>query len=267
MVLCSVVLCPPYRALFVTLGSDPPAVVVTGLRCVCHAPHFRPPAVVALRQVCGANMASAVARFGAVATSSHPWMHFRPPAVDALRQVFGAKVAPTIGAVASFGATAASSPPPMRGSWMTAFGARALAVTSRGCRPLSSPARSIEAELKEKFEATLPSHASRSAGFLFHDWDACRASLPVRVHKGDKNKLETLTLHTLQFWGLDEDLKTMKVQLESPSPVTRGTVKYVCAPGGSGKTTSIIPAFLESKVFTHHLHLAFHNDGRRNFKL
>ena len=193
-------------------------------------------------------------------------MHFRPPAVDALRQVCGAKMGPTVGAVARFGATAASSHSPMRGSWMPAFGSRAFAVTSWGCRPLSSPARCIEDRLEERFDKFRPRHAGSSTG-LFRDWKTYQASLPVRAHDGEET-FETLKLHTLPYcyWGSDVELCTMVTQLESKG-CARGTVKYVCAPSASGKTTSIVPAFLKSDKFTHYLYLAFHNNGRRNFKL
>ena len=113
---CSVVLCPPcccptYPALFVTLGNALPAVLLSDLPCsLCYTPHFRPPAVVAIRQVCAGAKMRAISR-----------------AVTCVRAA--AKMRTNFGAVARFGATAG------RGS---ALGTRAFALTPRGCQPLSS---------------------------------------------------------------------------------------------------------------------------------
>ena len=113
---CSVVLCPPcccptYPALFATLGNALPAVLLSDLPCsLCYTPHFRPPAVVAIRQVCAGAKMRAI--FRAVT-----WVGA------------AAKMRTNFGAVARFGATAG------RGS---ALGTRAFALTPRGCQPLSS---------------------------------------------------------------------------------------------------------------------------------
>ena len=148
---CSVVLCPPcccptYPALFATLGNALPAVLLSDLPCsLCYTPHFRPPAVVAFRQVCGAKM----------------W--------------------PIGGAVARFRAAAASSYFPIRGVSIPAFGGArtcAVSVTPWGCRPLSSPAQSIEARLKKKLNRNVnkfrPSHADSNTDRkrrLFQNWE------------------------------------------------------------------------------------------------
>uniref|UniRef100_A0A0G4G1L1 Uncharacterized protein n=1 Tax=Chromera velia CCMP2878 TaxID=1169474 RepID=A0A0G4G1L1_9ALVE len=44
-------------------------------------------------------------------------------------------------------------------------------------------------------------------------------------------------------------------------------IKYVCAPGCSGKTSSVLPAFLASDYFTHYLYIAFDNNESRTFGL
>ena len=113
---CSVVLCPPCccptcPALFVTLGNALPAVLLSDLPCsLCYTPHFRPPAVVAIRQVCAGAKMMAISRAVTYVGAA-------------------AKMRTNFGAVARFGATAG------RGS---ALGTRAFALTPRGCQPLSS---------------------------------------------------------------------------------------------------------------------------------
>jgi len=50
-------------------------------------------------------------------------------------------------------------------------------------------------------------------------------------------------------------------------------VKYMCSPGGSGKSSSVLPAFLagarpsRTAPFTHYLYLAFDNNNKRFFRL
>ena len=52
----------------------------------------------------------------------------------------------------------------------------------------------------------------------------------------------------------------------------RSFVMYLTAPSKSGKTSSILPAFLKSaernkdgKGFTHYIYIAFKNNNKRNF--
>jgi hypothetical protein len=47
----------------------------------------------------------------------------------------------------------------------------------------------------------------------------------------------------------------------------RALAHYVCSPSKTGKTTSILPAFLESDYFTHYLYLAFENNAEQKFVL
>ena len=68
------------------------------------------------------------------------------------------------------------------------------------------------------------------------------------------------------------DLDELSEQLsEPPKGGIRRTLKYVTAPLGSGKTCSILPAFLnfvgKPGGFTHYLYLPFHNSDHRNFNL
>ena len=113
------------------------------------------------------------------------------------------------------------------------------------------------AELKNKFLIHRPENVS-----LFKDFETYSTSLPVR-----KRNKEWLKLHTLPYFCSDEDVTRMATQLEQAPPSNvRDSVKYVCAPSGSGKTCSILPAFLKSK-FTHYLYIAFDNNNGRKFTL
>ena len=55
-------------------------------------------------------------------------------------------------------------------------------------------------------------------------------------------------------------------ELDNGNSDVRNLVKYVCAPAGSGKTSSILPAFLQSE-FTHYLYIAFANSNNCKFSL
>ena len=99
---------------------------------------------------------------------------------------------------------------------------------------------------------------------LFQSFEGCIASLPVRKVAGVG---KPLTLHEQPFWCQQGDLRTMAKQLESKVRYARGWVKYLCAPSASGKTASVLAAFLESKKFKYYLYLAFANNNDRNFRL
>ena len=75
-------------------------------------------------------------------------------------------------------------------------------------------------------------------------------------------------MHTLPYWGSDEELLSVVNMLEDKGRYDRDEpIKYVCAPSEFGKTTSIVPAFLKSDVFTHYLYVAFHNNRGRSFRV
>ena len=111
----------------------------------------------------------------------------------------------------------------------------------------------IEEQLRKKFKTI--------RGTLFQNFDTYKSSLPVRKVSG-----EYLKLHELPYFALDDDVQSVAKQLEWHDPDHRDQVKYVCAPAASGKTTSVLPAFLESG-FTHYLYIAFDNNNGRQFKL
>ena len=116
----------------------------------------------------------------------------------------------------------------------------------------------IEEKLRENFEKFKPSKCTP----LYRDFDTYKASLPVRQRDN-----EWLKLHELAYFGVDSDVQLMAEKLYDPSTAYRKMVKYVCSPATSGKTTSVLPAFLESKFFTHYLYIAFDNNNKRQFKL
>ncbi len=136
---------------------------------------------------------------------------------------------------------------------------------------------------------------------LYADALTYKASLPVR-----EDGQFTRVLHMQPFWVHDEDLSTYAKSLEQPKdPDPRLQVKYVSAPTASGKSASVLAAFLKSTEttstltpsltsapsltpysasspspgpttpfsspksgavgFTHYLHLPFHNNMGRCF--
>uniref|UniRef100_A0A0G4I5T1 Uncharacterized protein n=1 Tax=Chromera velia CCMP2878 TaxID=1169474 RepID=A0A0G4I5T1_9ALVE len=117
----------------------------------------------------------------------------------------------------------------------------------------------IEVRLKERFDSNLQNHTG-----LCRDWETYKASLPVR-ETGER----WLRLYTLPYWGVEDDqeddLLRLAKQLELKGD-DRKLVKSICSPTKTGKTTSVLPAFLESN-FTHYLYLAFDNNGRRRFEV
>jgi hypothetical protein len=100
---------------------------------------------------------------------------------------------------------------------------------------------------------------------LYADEATYKASLPVR-----RNGANVAMLYENPFWVHDDDLKAYTAALEKPKDGTpRLQIKYTCAPPGSGKSASVLPACLKSiesgDGFTHYLHLPFHNNGGRCF--
>ena len=126
---------------------------------------------------------------------------------------------------------------------------------------------STRSEIEKKLEERFEEYKTENPAPLFRDFTTYKKSLPVRhIMLGVKEE-EWIKLHELPYFGSNEDVKFMASQLcaKPPSPI-RDLVKYVCAPPASGKTMSILPAFLESD-FTHYLYLAFDNNKSRQFKL
>ena len=127
---------------------------------------------------------------------------------------------------------------------------------------------SIEQKLDIKFKSH-PVDVQNAPGTLFRDIETYKMSLPVRMRpiEDPEKRYERLKLYTLPFFGFDEDIETMARQLEAGRTYSsdRQVIKYLSAPSGSGKTASILPAFLQSD-FTHYLYIAFSNNDNRQFK-
>uniref|UniRef100_A0A0G4FUJ7 Uncharacterized protein n=1 Tax=Chromera velia CCMP2878 TaxID=1169474 RepID=A0A0G4FUJ7_9ALVE len=99
---------------------------------------------------------------------------------------------------------------------------------------------------------------------LYRNTTTNKNSLPVRA-VGTRSK--ALRLYRLPYWGSEEDLGKMAKVLFVDQTRHRYEIKYLCAPGHSGKTSSGLAAFLASKDFTHYLYIAFENNERRRFQL
>lgn len=112
---------------------------------------------------------------------------------------------------------------------------------------------------------------------LFRDWATYEQSLPVR-----RTLLGTYEqLHEHHRWVSRDDLQAQVRQLEDATARDEGGeggerrmyVKYLAAPSGTGKTSAILPIFLESAEaedgggFTHYLYIAFSNNNGRSFVL
>ena len=73
----------------------------------------------------------------------------------------------------------------------------------------------------------------------------------------------------LPYYTNENDLDMLVKKLEEP-PERRRDVKYFAAPPSSGKTCSILPAFLRSAEreggFTHYIYIPFDNNENRIFK-
>ena len=109
--------------------------------------------------------------------------------------------------------------------------------------------------------------SKKTKAALYADATTYKASLPVR-----RDGSNVAVLYKQPFWVHDEDLKAYVEALEKPIfRDIRAQVKYVCAPAGSGKSSSVLPTFLKSaegvRGFTHYLHIPFHNNGGRRFKV
>ncbi len=101
---------------------------------------------------------------------------------------------------------------------------------------MSSISSSLEDRLKVHFNKVMKCDNIP----LLSNFDVYKESLPVRQHGGTG---EHLPLYKLLHWTRDNDMKSLADQLERP-PIHRATVKYLTAPGGSGKTTCILRILL-----------------------
>ena len=133
-----------------------------------------------------------------------------------------------------------------------------------GTRWTSTVHSSLEDRLKVHFNKVMQNDNIP----LFKDFEVYKSSLPVRREDttGDQ-----VPLYKLPHWTVENDMKSLAYQLEKPTHL-RAKVKYLCAPGSSGKTSCILPAFLKSTEnekdgFTHYLYLAFSNNDSNFFQV
>ena len=138
-----------------------------------------------------------------------------------------------------------------------------LSTPSR-CAIKSEPAnRSLVDDLKTFFNKKM----IREKVPLLNSFDKYLESLPVR-NIGN----EIMVLYNQPQYYVPEDLEAMakKINMRTTGK-SRDLVKYIAAPSGSGKTSCILPAFLQSTNFTdspptHYLYLAFENNCGKDFR-
>ena len=117
--------------------------------------------------------------------------------------------------------------------------------------------KSMEEKLKKTFENKMKNDKYP----LFADFNTYEKWLPVRDIDGYRK------LYKLPYYTNKIDLDFLVKKLEEPK--SRRDVKYFAAPGKSGKTSAVLPAFLRSAEkkngFTHYLYIAFDNNDSRTF--
>jgi hypothetical protein len=117
----------------------------------------------------------------------------------------------------------------------------------------------LERQIEGKFRVKMQNDSVA----LLKDFETYKQSLPVR----QKNKGEYAELYKHDYYARDEDMTTMVKAIEKVLAENRPVVKYISAPSKSGKTSSVLPAFLKSENSSCYLYLAFANNKGRNFEL
>lgn len=120
---------------------------------------------------------------------------------------------------------------------------------------------SIKLKLQKKFTDKMQN--PRVA--LLHDFDTYASHLPVRKFEGTNSDEELFRLYDVDYLVRPADLQQMTYAIEATT-IARSTVRYLSAPSVSGKTASVLPAFLESKTATHYLYIPFSNNGDFHFQ-
>ncbi len=136
--------------------------------------------------------------------------------------------------------------------------------SDKHCGTCSSPElmmkrSSIDVKLEHRFKEKMRNDNVP----LLKDYTTYCAHLPRRqIDYG-----QVLSLYELEYWVRPADLKRMSTNgIELCVPNARPTVRYISAPTGSGKTASILPAFLESPKATHYLYLPFDHNDKKYFR-
>jgi len=100
---------------------------------------------------------------------------------------------------------------------------------------------------------------------LLENFSSYSKSLPVRNFYGDYK-----SLYEMSYFVRHLDLTLMALGV-SKNPGTRSNVRYISAPSATGKTASVLPAFLCSTSMkgggTHYIYLAFANNNQHHFVL
>jgi hypothetical protein len=120
---------------------------------------------------------------------------------------------------------------------------------------------SIKLEIQKKFTDNMQNPRVP----LLHDFDAYASHLPVRKFDGTNVKEQHFRLYEADYLARPADLQHMTYAIEETTKA-RAAVRYVSAPTASGKTASVLPAFLGSETATHYLYIPFSNNGNYHFK-
>jgi hypothetical protein len=102
---------------------------------------------------------------------------------------------------------------------------------------------------------------------LLENFETYLKTLPTR-----KEKDSYVYLYTHEYLVRPIDLTNMAIRISEPNKASvRSIVKYISSPSASGKTSSVLPAFMESTKFeenggSYYIYIAFSNNDGRSFK-
>jgi len=104
--------------------------------------------------------------------------------------------------------------------------------------------------------------------FLLKSFDNYQRSLPIRIFEDSSGNDECLQLFRLKYLVSSSQLTSLAKTMLQPLGQGRKSVKYMVGPGESGKTSSVLAAFLQcSGKFSHYFYIAFFNNHNNDFKL
>lgn len=93
--------------------------------------------------------------------------------------------------------------------------------------------------------------------FLLKSFDNYQRSLPIRIFEDSSGNDECLQLFRLKYLVSSSQLTSLAKTMLQPLGQGRKSVKYMVGPGESGKTSSVLAAFLQcsgNSVITFILH-------------
>ena len=114
-------------------------------------------------------------------------------------------------------------------------------------------------DLREKLRKKFEEKMKNSQVELFSDFDVYAKFLPVCEFMPG----QLIKLHEQPYFAHPEDISQLAYDLALPA--SRPKAIYMCSPSGTGKSASILPAFLASDKFTHYVYIACANNGNCNF--